>query len=139
MNKISKKGAERGAALVELAIVLPFLLALLAGIVEFGLLFYNKQVITNASREGARAGITRTTDDITTIVEDYCGSRLISFAVVPKVDTTVTGVGGDYFEDLSVKVDYKYTFFMPGLIGLDEDLTLSAQTIMKMEMEEDAS
>lgn len=55
--RINKVSTERGAALVEFALVFPILLLLLMGIVEFGLLFYNKQVLTNASREGARAGI----------------------------------------------------------------------------------
>ena len=44
---------QKGAALIEFAIVLPLLLLLVFGAIEFGLLFYNKQVITNASREGA--------------------------------------------------------------------------------------
>jgi Flp pilus assembly protein TadG len=45
---------QNGGAAVEFAIILPLLIALLFGIVEFGLLLYNKQIITNASREGAR-------------------------------------------------------------------------------------
>jgi Flp pilus assembly protein TadG len=44
---------QNGGAVVEFAIILPLLIALLFGIVEFGLLLYNKQIITNASREGA--------------------------------------------------------------------------------------
>jgi Flp pilus assembly protein TadG len=38
------------------------LLLILAGIADFGILFYNKQVLTNASREGARAGIVNVKD-----------------------------------------------------------------------------
>ena len=140
MKKNSQKSSERGAAIVELAIVLPLLLVMLAGMVEFGLLFYNKQVITNASREGARAGIAQTTtDDIKTIVEDYCESRLITFTVSPDVDTTVTGENGTYFSDLSVTVEYVYTFLLPGLIGFSETLTLKAQTVMKMMREEEVT
>jgi Flp pilus assembly protein TadG len=48
---------ENGAAAVEFAILLPLLAGLVFGIIEFGLLLYNQQVITNASREGARAAI----------------------------------------------------------------------------------
>ena len=39
---------DKGQALVEFVLVLPILLFILAGIVEFGTLFYNKQVLTNA-------------------------------------------------------------------------------------------
>jgi hypothetical protein len=45
-----------GNVVVELALVLPFLLLAVAGIVDLGLLYWEKHVITNASREGARAG-----------------------------------------------------------------------------------
>ena len=48
---------QNGVALVEFGLILPLLILLLFGITEFSLLLYNKQVITNAAREGARAGI----------------------------------------------------------------------------------
>jgi len=44
-----------GNAIVELALVLPFLLLVIAGIVDLGLLYWEKHIITNATREGARA------------------------------------------------------------------------------------
>ena len=63
MRNFKDKSPERGAAVVEFAIVLPFLMLLLIGIIELGLLFYNQQVLTNASREGARSGIARFDDE----------------------------------------------------------------------------
>lgn len=49
-----REHSERGAAAVEFAIVLPVLLALLLGIMEFGRA-YNAQIsLTNAAREGVR-------------------------------------------------------------------------------------
>ena len=48
-----KSSSQKGASLVEFALVLPLLMLILLGMIEFGLLLYNKQVITNASREGA--------------------------------------------------------------------------------------
>jgi Flp pilus assembly protein TadG len=42
---------ENGGSLIEFAIVLPIMLLLVGGIIEFGILYYNKQVLTNASRE----------------------------------------------------------------------------------------
>jgi Flp pilus assembly protein TadG len=47
---------ERGAALVEFALVLPLLLVVIAGIVDFGFAFQRYEVLTNAAREGARLG-----------------------------------------------------------------------------------
>jgi Flp pilus assembly protein TadG len=47
---------ERGAAAVEFAIVLPLLILLVFGIVQFGLLYNRQQGLHAAAREGARLG-----------------------------------------------------------------------------------
>lgn len=49
---------QRGSAAVELALVLPLLLVVLLGIVEFGNLYFDQLAITHAAMAGARAGIT---------------------------------------------------------------------------------
>jgi Flp pilus assembly protein TadG len=41
---------QRGGSALEFAIVLSLLVLILFGIIEFGLVLYNQQVITNASR-----------------------------------------------------------------------------------------
>ena len=46
----------RGSAAVELALVLPLLLTLVLGALDWGYYFFVAQVVTNATREGARAG-----------------------------------------------------------------------------------
>ena len=46
---------ERGAAAVELALVLPLLLLIVGGIVDFGRFFYTQNIVVNAAREGARS------------------------------------------------------------------------------------
>ena len=48
---------DSGQALIEVAIALPILLALLVGIFEFARAYNVQQVITNAAREGARQGV----------------------------------------------------------------------------------
>lgn len=48
-----KRTRQRGAAAVELALVLPLLLALIFGIVQFGWLINNYLVLTNAASLGA--------------------------------------------------------------------------------------
>lgn len=45
---------QRGQALVEFAIVLPIMLLVLFGMVEFGRIFYTQLAVNNAAREGAR-------------------------------------------------------------------------------------
>jgi Flp pilus assembly protein TadG len=51
-----RAASERGQALVEFAAVLMPVLLLIVGIVQFGLLFGANVTLTNAAREGARAG-----------------------------------------------------------------------------------
>ena len=47
----------KGNAAIEFAIILPLFLFICLGIIEFSVLLYDKAMITNASREGARKGI----------------------------------------------------------------------------------
>lgn len=47
----------RGAAVVEFAIVAPVFILLVFGIIEFGRAIMVKQVLVNASREGARQAV----------------------------------------------------------------------------------
>lgn len=56
MKKILGRG-ESGQSLVEFALVLPLLLALLCAIIDFGWLYYNQITLNNAAREGARYAV----------------------------------------------------------------------------------
>jgi Flp pilus assembly protein TadG len=60
----------RGGAVLEMALVLPLLLALAFGTIEFGYYFYVKHNMQSAAREGARAAIvpSATNSDVTTAV-----------------------------------------------------------------------
>ena len=48
---------ESGQSMVEFALVLPVLLLLLCGIVDFGWIYYNQITLNNAAREGARYAV----------------------------------------------------------------------------------
>ncbi|MDF1595068.1 MAG: pilus assembly protein [Acidimicrobiia bacterium] len=53
-NRRLRKDREDGAALVEFAIVLPFLMLLLMGMIEFGWAFGNNLDVRHGAREAAR-------------------------------------------------------------------------------------
>ena len=55
--------SERGAELIEFALVFPLLLMIVLGIVDFGFLFQRLEVVTNAAREGARIAVLPGYDD----------------------------------------------------------------------------
>jgi Flp pilus assembly protein TadG len=46
---------ERGAAAVEMALILPLLLLIVGGIIDFGRFFYTQNIVVTAAREGARS------------------------------------------------------------------------------------
>lgn len=80
-----KTRSEKGAAVVEFAVILPLLLLIVFGIVEFGFMLYNKAMITNAAREGARYGIVAATTrksstQISDEVAKYCSDFLVTFS-----------------------------------------------------------
>lgn len=55
-NRVYKTDRDRGANLIEMALVMVLLLIMLAGVVDVGRAFYTYIAITNAAREGARYG-----------------------------------------------------------------------------------
>ncbi len=135
-----KNRNQRGVAAVEFALVLPVLVLLLLGIIEFSVALYDKSVVTNASREGARAGIVFrdppvTEGEISGIVTSYCQNRMITFGSPTQVTTFVSREGTATGDDLTVQVQYQYQFlavpkFVTGLAG---GIQLGAQTVMRME------
>jgi len=54
MRSIKKTRKERGVELLEFALVLPFLLLLVGGTIEFGRAFYTYHILSKAVRDGAR-------------------------------------------------------------------------------------
>lgn len=53
----SSSSVRRGAALVEMALVLPVFLAIVMGIIEFGRGMWVGNMVTNAAREGTRIAV----------------------------------------------------------------------------------
>ncbi|MDL1983398.1 MAG: pilus assembly protein [Deltaproteobacteria bacterium] len=143
---------QKGAVAVEFAIVLPLLVLLLFGIIESSLFLYDKTMITNASREGARAGIVysypnRISDEeIATVVKNYCKDNLITFnddpdatdPLVVEIARTGSNSSGD---SLTVKVKYRYDFLvLPDISELfgsadstSLEINLEAETVMRLE------
>ena len=53
----SRRGRRDGAALVEMAIVMPLLVLLTLGAIEYGWLFFRLSQINQAARQGVRAAV----------------------------------------------------------------------------------
>jgi Flp pilus assembly protein TadG len=128
---------EAGSVAIEFALLLPVLMTFFAGLIEFGFALYFQEIITNASREAARAGIIigaprPTTGEITSVALTY----MTNFGVSCTAScVSVTGAQGNSGTDLTVGVDVPYRFMLlPGFIdGFVSDVTLRAITTMKHE------
>ena len=146
---------QRGASAVEFALILPLLLLFIFGIIEFGFYVYNQQVITNACREGTRAGIvarnprlpwTGGAPSIQNVVITYAQNRLVPVGLNPTVNVENLTTGGGYnatapfAQELRVTVTYQYPFFvMPNIVSfffggsLVSPHTMTAVTVMRYE------
>jgi Flp pilus assembly protein TadG len=107
--------SNEGTAAVEFAVILPLLLTMLFGVIEFGLLLYDKAVLTNACREGARYGIVsriprRTSDEIQTVIQNYCVANLITFGAQNTPVASVNFTTQNFGDDLTVTTTYNYNF-----------------------------
>jgi Flp pilus assembly protein TadG len=65
-----ERNGERGAAAVEFALIVSLLLLIVFGIVAFGSVYSELEVMESAAREGARAAAVRTPDQIVAAVND---------------------------------------------------------------------
>ena len=138
MKTYMRKVNERGAAAAEFALLLPVFLLILFGIMEFGMMMYGREVVTNAAREGARAGIVqgppkRTAGQITTIATSYLTGTGINAA---DVVFTPTGAGLINPNTLTVTAVYNYRFlvpYIPAVVGIPNPLTITARVVMRHE------
>lgn len=141
-------GRSSGVAAVELALVLPILLAIVIATIDFSVLLYNQALLTNAAREGARWGIIKTNYDWTAkgnctnvtvagaaspceIANGAVASRLINFGPAASPFSTATGsstVGATV--EVTVSVVYKGLFFSFHPFDVGENRTLSAKAKM---------
>ena len=102
---MAKGRRDRGAAVVEFAILLPLILLVIAGIVDFGRMFFVQVQITNAAREGVRAAA------ISTASAGGVQTRAQASAPTLTLTTTATLCPG---VNASVTVTNDFTWFLMG-------------------------
>jgi Flp pilus assembly protein TadG len=88
-NTLPKQDARRGAAMVEMALVLPVFLMVVMGVIEFGRGMMVSNLVTNAAREGARMAVLdgSTNADVTNAVTTFLRN-----AINPALTTSDIGV-----------------------------------------------
>jgi Flp pilus assembly protein TadG len=129
---------DRGSVAVEMALLIPLLLLILAGIIEFGFAYWEQQVLTSASREGVRAGAKLingsylSTTNIKTLVRSYCVNAGVN---VPTSQISVTEesfptVSGTYtMKVVTITRPHSFTLFPNFLPATSVTLTGSAKML----------
>ena len=128
-----RRNPESGVALIESAFVLPLLLVLAMGMLDFGRAFHTKSVLDQAAREGARIAVVTTPD--ADLVTDKVNAVLASSGVTAG---SVLITGPDASNMVTVTVTTTFTFITPGvfaLVGGDygNTIPMSGQTVMRFE------
>jgi Flp pilus assembly protein TadG len=128
---LTPRSNEKGTAIVELALLLPFLVTLVCGTLEMGLMYYNRQVLVNATREGARNAITNLPNkNPAQVTLDYCNANMLLFSYTGQEPLAQDAITVTYSApNVTVSIDYTYTFLFDFLLDLDTT-TIRAQTVM---------
>jgi hypothetical protein len=106
-KKAHRTKGERGQGLVEMALILPFLLILVVGLVEAGLVLNRQLTVVNAAREGARFGATGATPSDIYTQTLMATSQMFDFTdenAVVVVIHAETNEAGDGFEEWTEKI-----------------------------------
>jgi Flp pilus assembly protein TadG len=114
MMTITRVKGQKGAALLEAAITIPIILLISVGIFEFGRAYQTWQVLTNASREGARLAVIEgsTDTDVRTRVNQYLvngGLKSVSDSAIP-IDRNVKFTGATACPPCGTRVQIQYPF-----------------------------
>jgi Flp pilus assembly protein TadG len=127
----------QGAAAVEFAIVAPLFFLMVFGMIEFGRAVMVQQVLTNASREGARVAVldsqTPTASQVASTVTTYLQNAGISGATITINPTEPTTAGYGAPVTVQVQIPFASVSWLPAPWFLGGNTKLRASTVMRRE------
>jgi Flp pilus assembly protein TadG len=118
---------------LEFAVVVPVLIVLVFGMIEFSRLMMVEQILDNAAREGCRRAVmdTASTSDVNTVVTNYLNNSGISgetISVSPDPSTASVGTA----ITVTVSIPYTSVSWLPNPMFLG-GATLSTSVVMRKE------
>ncbi len=122
----------RAAAVVEFAVVLPLLLTILFGIIEYGWVFMVRQSLQTAAREGCRLAVLQTSvapyTNVTDRIAEVMGpTGLSTYAVAMSHATPANPV-----ESVAITIPYNDVSLLGGFFGT-HDYNLGGTCSMRKE------
>lgn len=123
---------KRAAAIVEFAIVLPLLLTVLFGIIQYGWVFMIRQTLQMAAREGCRVAVLPTSvapyTNVTTRIDGVMSTTGLTTYTVTMTHATLANP----VESVVVSVPYADASLLAGWFG-SSDFDLSGACSMRKE------
>ena len=120
----------KGAALVEMAIILPLLFLIVFGIFEFGRAMVITNSLTNAAREGARrAAVSPPPIDVEAFVRSAIPFDQTGLEVTADPESPTPGSGSP----VKITVTLPFTPVTDFIIALDDGITLRGEASMRYE------
>lgn len=121
----------RGQSLVEFALVIPILLLLMVGIMEFSRAWMTQNILTSAAREGARVGA----------VSGQAAGEAAAVNVLHSANINAAGVNvatsppGPPYGDVTATVRYDFPVSVPGFLPgwSAATIRLASSTTMRQE------
>ncbi len=127
----------QGAAAVEFALVAPLFFLMVFGMIEFGRAIMVQQVLTNASREGARIAVldspTPTAGLVQATVTNYLQNAGIAGATITTIPAEPTSAGYGDPVTVTVRIPFANVSWLPAPMFLNSNAQLSASTVMRRE------
>jgi hypothetical protein len=141
VKRLWARPADRGAAAVEFALVLPLLLFLVFGIIDFGRALNAQVTLTQAAREGARMDALGEPNIVSRTQAAATGLSGVTVTVVTACPPPPPQ-GPPPNIDAEVKVSYQFSFVTPvgaiaglfGGSGFGSPITLTAQGVTPCEI-----
>lgn len=122
----------KGQAMVELALILPILLLLIFGIVEFGRIFSTQLIVTSSAREAARKAAVGASDMESILSAENTASVLDSTKMLLTISPGESARSRG--QEVTVHIEYPVKIYAPIISSLVGDpYTVSGEATMRVE------
>lgn len=133
-RSLRRERGQRGAVAVEFALILPVLLLLVLGIIEFGFGYHAWDATQNAAREGARVGAVNPSigeiEDRVRGASDFLDQDQLTVTVqcAPEGGGSYGSCGWTEGDSVRVTVEYGYDYLtpLPGFVGFGGQMDMTS-------------
>ena len=95
-TRSDSRSRQRGVAAIEFALILPLLLTLVLGAIDWGWYFFIDQLVADCAREGARAGTLLPPRPTSTPAQAEAAAEQAGLAFLRRVNLNPRGVDADF-------------------------------------------